>query len=376
VFFLVEIREVKTFRDLKKFVDYPHRIYAGNPYWIPPLRMDELNTLRRDKNPAFEFCKARYWLAYKDGCPAGRIAGIINHRYEEKWGQKYARFGWIDFIDDEEVSRALLETVEAWAKEQGMTGVHGPLGFCDLDREGMLVEGFEELGTMITIYNYPYYPEHLEKLGYRKDADWVEFLLKTPEKIPETVERVNQLLLKRGRMKIVKAKKARDLRPYARSAFELVNQAYDALYGVVTLSDRQIEAVTKQYFSFINPDYAVAVLDEHDKMAAFGVAIPSLSKALQRGKGRLFPFGFIHLLRALRKNDRLDLYLIAVRPDLQNKGVNALLMTEITRSAMRNGIKTAESNPELEVNAKVQAQWKHYEGRQHKRRRVFLKDLT
>jgi len=373
---LVEIREVKTFRDLKKFVDYPHRIYAGNPYWIPPLRMDELNTLRRDKNPAFEFCKARYWLAYKDGCPAGRIAGIINHRYEEKWGQKYARFGWIDFIDDEEISRALLETVEAWAREQGMTGVHGPLGFCDLDREGMLVEGFEELGTMITIYNYPYYPEHLEKLGYRKDADWVEFLLKTPEKIPETVERVNQLLLKRGRMKIVKAKKARDLRPYARSAFELVNQAYDALYGVVTLSDRQIEAVTKQYFSFINPDYAVAVLDEHDKMAAFGVAIPSLSKALQRGKGRLFPFGFIHLLRALRKNDRLDLYLIAVRPDLQNKGVNALLMTEITRSAMRNGIKTAESNPELEVNAKVQAQWKHYEGRQHKRRRVFLKDLT
>ncbi|MGE5551220.1 MAG: GNAT family N-acetyltransferase [Bacteroidota bacterium] len=372
---MVSIKEVETLRDLKRFVRFPERLYADNPCWVPPLLMDELNTLRRDKNPAFEFCEAKYWLAYKDGEPVGRVAGIINHRYFERWGKKHARFGWIDFVDDEEVSRALLETVETWARDKGMTGVHGPLGFCDLDKEGMLVEGFDELGTMVTIYNHAYYPAHLEKLGYRKDADWVEFELKVPEKIPESIERVNQILQKKGKLRIIKAKKARELRPYAKGVFELVNSAYANLYGVVPLSEKQIEAFIKQYFSFLSPDYALIVLDERGEMAAFAVAIPSLSKALQRSRGKLFPFGFLHLLRALRKNDRLDLYLIAVRPDLQLKGVNALLMTEITRAAIKNGVVKAESNPELEENGKVQALWKHYEGRQHKRRRVYLKDL-
>lgn len=372
---MVEIKEVTTLRGLKKFVDFPHLLYAENQCWIPPLRLDELNTLRWDKNPAFEFSEARYWLAYQDGKPAGRVAGLINHRFAEKWGDRYARFGWLDFIDDEEVSGALLARVEEWAAAKGMEGVHGPLGFCDLDREGMLVEGFDELGTMVTIYNHPYYPVHLEKHGYRKDADWVEFELKVPEQIPETIERVNGVLQKRLKLRVIKARKARDLRPYAKGVFDLVNSAYAELYGVVPLSDRQIAAFTKQYFSFLHPDYAMVVLDEHDEMAAFAVAIPSLSRALQRAKGRLLPFGFLHLLRALKRHDRLDLYLIAVRPDLQNKGIHALLMAEITRAAIKNGVVAAESNPELEENDKVQALWKHYQARQHKRRRVYLKKI-
>ncbi len=372
---MILIKEVKTIRALRKFIAFPSRLYAGNPYWVPPLWMDEMNTLRWDRNPAFEFCDVKYWLAFRDGRPVGRIAGIINHRFIEKWGDRYARFGWIDFIDDEEVSRKLLETVETWAAENGMAGVHGPLGFCDLDREGMLVEGFAELGTLATIYNHPYYPNHLEKLGYSKDADWVEYELKVPARIPESVQRVNEVLLKRGRLHFVPAKKARDFMPYAKDAFELVNEAYKDLYGVVPLTERQIKAFTKQYFGYINPDYAVGVLDERNNLAAFGVAIPSLSRALQRSRGRLLPFGFIHLLRALKKVDRLDLYLIAVRPDLQSKGVNALIMSGITRGAIKNSVIYAESNPELEANGKVQALWKHYEGRQHKRRRVYLKIL-
>lgn len=373
---VVEIKEVKTARDLRKFIAFPNRIYAGNKYWVPPLRLDELNTLRRDKNPAFAFCEARYWLAYKDGKLAGRIAGIINRRYLERWGQKNARFGWLDFVDDEEVSGALLGAVEAWARENGLTGIHGPLGFCDLDREALLIEGFDELSTMATIYNHPYYPNHLEKHGYSKDADWIEFELGVPEKIPEDVERICEIVKKRLKLTVLPAKKPKDLRPYAQGVFELVNEAYKELYGVVPLSEEQIAAFIKQYFGFVNPDYVKIILDESGRMAAFGIAFPSLSRALQRSRGRLLPLGFIHLLLALRKAKRLDLMLIAVRPDLQNKGVNALLMTEITRAAIQNGVISAESNPELEVNAKVQALWKHYSSRQHKRRRVYLKELA
>lgn len=373
---MIEVREVTCKRDLKKFINFPYQLYSGNRFWVPPFYFDELNTLLWDRNPAFEYCEAKYWLAFKNGKIAGRIAGIINHRYLEVWGKKQARFGWVDFIDDPEVSNALLTVMENWAKEKNMEACHGPMGFTELDREGMLIEGFEELGTMATIYNYPYYPRHLEAHGYTKDIDTVEYQLKTPDEIPETIERINRTLLKRGKFHIAPARKPKDLLAYADGIFQVLNEAYHNLYGVAPLSDAQIKAYTEQYFSFINPDFVKVILDEKGQVAAFGITMPSFSRALQKCNGRLFPFGFLHILRAMKKNDTLDLYLIAVRPDLQGKGVNSLLLTEITRAAIEHAIVQAESNPELENNAKIQAQWKHYQSRQHKRRRFFIKKLS
>jgi hypothetical protein len=372
---LIQIKEVKTKKDLKKFIKFPYGIYSKSPYWVPPLLFDEMNTLRPDKNPAFEYCEAKYWLAYKDGKIAGRIAGIISHKYIEKWGSKNARFGWVDFIDDEEVSKALFDTAENWAKENGMEGIHGPLGFCDMDREGLLIEGFDEMAMLITIYNYPYYPVHIEKLGYAKDTDWIEFQVKVPEQIPERIEKINNAVLKRLNYRMLDAKKPKDLIPYIKGIFELLNESYKNLYGVVALTDRQVEAYTKQYFSYINTDYARVILDDNNNVVAFGIAMPSLSEALRKSKGRLFPLGFIHILRALKKNKYVDLYLVAVRPDLQAKGINALLLTEITKAAIKNKVIKAETGPELEGNLKVQALWKNYETRQHKRRRCYIKKL-
>lgn len=373
---MLTIKEVKTGSDLKKFVKFPHSLYSKSPYWVPPLIFDEMNTLRQDKNPAYEYCEAKLWLAYKDGKIVGRIAGIINHEFIKKWGQKNARFGWVDFIDDEEVSALLFRTVEEWAKSKGIERVHGPLGFCDMDREGMLIEGFEEMSMLITNYNYPYYPVHLEKNGYVKDIDWMEYEVKVPDEIPEKVARINDAVLKRLNLKILDAKKSKDFLPYVKGVFNLLNEAYKDLYGVVPLTEKQIEAYTKQYFGFISPDYVRIILDANNEVAAFGIAMPSLSRAMQKSSGRLFPFGFIHVLRALKKNDCIDLYLVAVRPELQSKGINALLLTDINKAALKNGIRKAETGPELESNTKVQALWKHYETRQHKRRRCYIKQIV
>lgn len=372
---VIELKEVKTYRDLKKFIDFPYKLYAGNKYWVPPLRIDEINTLRWDKNPAFEYCEAKYWIALEDEKVVGRIAGIINNRYIEKWDYKNARFGWIDFIDDERVSRALLETVEAWAREKGMSGVHGPLGFCDMDKEGMLIDGFDEIGTLTTIYNYSYYPVHIEKWGYIKDADWVEYELDVPKQIPSVIEKAAQNALKRFKLKVLDTKKAKDLLPYAKGIFDLLNEAYKDLYGVVALTDEQIQLYTKQYFSFINPDYVKVVLDRNDKVVAFGIALPSLTLALQKTRGRLFPFGFIYILNALKRNNTIDLCLVAVKPELQGKGVNAILMSEINKKCIENGIVKAQCNPQLEYNIKVRAQWKYYNTKQHKKRRCYIKYL-
>jgi len=371
----IEIKEVLGRGDLKKFVKFPCKLYEGNKYWVPPLLFDEMNTLRSDKNPAFEFCEAKYWLAYRNGEIAGRIAAIINQKYVEKWGNKYLRFGWIDFIDDEQVSNALLEAVENWAKSKGMTAVHGPLGFTDMDNEGTLIEGFEELGTLATIYNYPYYPKHLERFGYKKDADWIEFAVKPPQKIPEIIERIAERTKGKNNLTVLKIKKAKELLPYANEIFEVLNNAYKDLYGFVQLSEKQIDMYVKQYFGFIRPEYVPVVLDSKGKVAAFGITMPSLSRALQKARGRLFPLGFYYILRAMRKNDRADLYLVAVRPDLQDKGVNAVLMHEMNKTFLKEKILEVETNPELETNLKVQAQWKLMEKRQHKRRRCYIKHL-
>jgi len=371
----IQIKEVLTRKELKTFILFPHQLYRGNPCWVPTLFQDEMNTLRCDKNPAFETCRARYWLAFKDGKVVGRIAAILNCPHIEKWKQPYLRFGWVDFIDDLEVSAALFNTVEAWAREENLTAVHGPLGFTDMDREGMLVEGFDELGTLATIYNYPYYPQHLEQHGYRKDTDWVEYELVVPAQADERVSKLAEIVLKRNRLRLLNVKHKKDLLPYANQLFDLLQEAYAHLYSYVPLTPKQVQAYIDQYFGFITPDFVPVVLDEQDRMVAFGITMPSLSRALQRCGGRLFPFGFIHLLRALKKNDRADLYLVAVAPQYQGKGINAILIYKMIEVFNRLGIQKVESNPELEDNILVQGQWKNYEKRQHKRRRCYIKRL-
>ena len=369
------IKKVKSKKDLKKFISFTYQLYKGNKFWIPPLRNDEFNILYKTKNPAFDFCDVKLWLAYKNDKIVGRIAGIINHSYIEKWENKYARFGWIDFVDDENVTKALLETVENWAKENGMEAVHGPLGFTDLDPEGMLIEGFEELGTIATIYNYPYYSRHLEKYGYSKDIDWIEFEVKVPEKVPEKIERIANIAKKKKKLTVFKTKSSKDLKPYAKEIFKVLNDAFEHLYGVVPLTEKQVEKYIEHYIGTIPHKFISIILDESGKIAAFGITMPSLSKAFQKANGRLLPFGFLHILKALKKNDSVDLFLVAVRPDLQGKGVNALLFKELIQTYIDKKIVKAETNIELESNTKVQAQWKFFEHRQHKRRRCFIKYL-
>lgn len=372
----VEIKEIVTRSGLKEFVRFPLNLYHGNPYYVPLLNSDEMNTLRRDKNPAFDHCQARYWMAYKNGKPAGRVAGILNRLHLQRWGQYYLRFGWLDFIDDVEVSAALIGQVEKWAAELEMNAVHGPLGFTDMDREAMLVEGFDQPGTMASIYNYPYYPEHLERLGYIKDVDWVEYKILVPDQPVEKISKMSEIVQKRCKLHLAEFRNKKELLKYVGQIFDLLNEAYLPLYGVVPLTTKQIETYVDQYFGFINPDFVPVVLDENDRMVAFGITMPSLSHALQKANGNLFPFGLFHLLNALKRNDRGDLYLVAVLPEFQGRGVNAILVDRMIKVFKKFGIRQVETNPELESNVLVQGQWKYFETSQHKRRRVYIKSLS
>ena len=372
----IQIKEVFSKGEMKAFIDFPYDLYEGNDCFVPPLRFDEAATLDRKKNPAFDYCEARYWLAYKDNKVVGRIAGIINNAYIDKWKNKYVRFGWIDFIDDYDVSRLLIEQVENWAKEKGMVAVHGPLGFTDLDHEGALVHGFDKVGTLASIYNYAYYPVHYEKLGYKKDTDWIEFKVYIEKQVPEKLIKIASVVERRLNLKVIRAKKPKEILPYATAIFELINEAYSDLYGVTTLTQKQMDYYTKMYFSFMKADFVTIVVDSQGKLAGFGITMPSLTKALQKSKGKLFPFGFIHLLMAMKKNSMADLLMVAVRKDLQGKGVNALMMKETYDAFVKFGIETVESNHQLEDNSKVHAMWEHFKVDQHKRRRCYLKHLS
>lgn len=372
----VSIKEVTSRKDLLRFIKFPFKLYHRHPYWVPPLIQDEVNTLSKDKNPAFEFCDSRYWLAYSNGDIVGRIAAIYNRKAVEKWQKKQLRFGWFDTEDDLEISKALFEQVENWAVELGMEAIHGPLGFTDLDYEGMLVEGFDELGTMVTIYNYPYYPRHVEQLGYQKDVDWIEYQIKVPESLPPDIDRIVTAAKEKYGVKLLDLKRKKDILPYAKEIFQVLDKAYVELYGSTPLTERQVETYIKQYFSFINPDYVAVLLNKSGNVIGFGITMPSLSKALQKARGRLFPFGFIHLLKALRKNSKADLYLVGIIPQHQGKALNSLMISTVAKAFIRNGIRLVETNPELENNRQVQAQWKFFEKRQHKRRRCYLKPLT
>ncbi len=372
---MIELREVEGRRGLRTFVTFPFKLYRDSPYWIPPLVSDDLNTLDQSKNPAAEHCRAKYWMAYNDGKPVGRIAGIINDKYIATWGNRNARFGWVDFTDDPEVSRALIGAVENWARSEGMDAVHGPLGFTDLDPEGMLVEGFEEMGTLPMIYNYAYYPRHLEREGYQKDVDWLEYRIQIPDAVPERIVRVEKAVRERLKLRVLEPKKPKDILPYAPGIFELINRTYSHLYGVVELNPAQIQAYVDQYFGFIRADFVKIVVNQQDEVVAFGIAAPSMSQALRKAKGRILPFGFVPLLRALRRPSEIDLYLGAVRKDYQGRGVTALLMRSMHESLLAAHVTEAESSGNLESNEEIQAIWKYYPNRLHKRRRCYIKKL-
>ncbi len=374
----ITIKKVETSKELKQFIRFNYEMYKDNPYSVPDLYDDMLNTFSRKKNAAFEFCEADYFLAYKDGKPVGRVAAIMNNRANETWNKKEVRFGWIDFIDDTEVSDALLKTVEAWGKERGATEIVGPLGFTDFDAEGMLVEGFDQLSTMATIYNYPYYPEHMVKHGYEKDADWVEFKIYIPDAIPDKHKRISEIIMRKYGLKIVKCTSTKDINKYGQAIFDLMNEAYSQLYGYSALSPKQIKQYIKMFLPILDLRMVTLVVDSEDQVIAAGISMPSLSEALQKGKGRLLPFGWYHLLKVifLKKYPKvLDLLLVAVKPEYQNKGVNALLFYDLIPVYQKIGFEYAESNPELELNDKVQAQWEYFKTEQHKRRRCFKKEI-
>ncbi len=375
---MVEVKQLEpTTANLKKFINFELDLYDGNPYYVPPLMMDELGTLNPKKNAAFDFCEAAYFMAYRDGKPVGRIAGIINHQVNKSTGEKNARFGFIDFIDDYEVSAALLKAAEDWGRSKGMQKIIGPLSFTDLDKEGMLVEGFNELSTMATIYNYPYYEGHMERAGYTKESDWMEFLMEVPDSVPDKHLRIAEIVKRKFGLRVLKYKSRKRIKnEYGRALFHLFNETYKNLYQYSVLTERQIDQYISQYLGLLNLDLVTLIVDKEDKLVGVGISMPSMSRALQKSKGRIFPTGWVHLLKGLKgKNDRVDLMMVGVLPEYQNKGVNALLFTDLIPQYIKYGYKYAESNPEMETNAKVQNQWEVFNPRQHRRRRSFRKLL-
>lgn len=380
----IEIRKVESRSDLRTFIEFHYDLYEGNEYDAPNLYTDEVNTLRKDKNAAFDFCEAEYFIAYKDGKVVGRVAAIINNRANEKWQRKAVRFGWIDFVDDIEVSKALFKAVEDYGRSMGMTEMIGPLGFTDMDPEGMLTAGFDQLGTQATIYNYPYYPEHMERLGgWEKDNDYVEYKLYVPDQIPEKYAKVAQMIQKRYNLHIKKLKKDEIFgeNGYGQKIFEVINATFGHLYGYSTLSQRQIDQYVKMYLPMIDLSLVSLVEDwntpDH-KLIGVGITLPSLTRALQKcRKGRLFPFGWIHILRALKrhKTNIVDLLLVGILPEYRSKGANALLFYDLIPRYQKYGFEWGETHVEMETNEKVQGQWQYLERECHKRRRCYKKNI-
>lgn len=378
----VQIKRVETKKDLKDFMEFHYDLYEGDPYDAPNLYSDELNTLSRDKNAAFDFCEAEYFLALKEGKVVGRVAAIINNKANEKWEKKDVRFGWIDFIDDIEVSNALLKAVEDYGREKGMTSIVGPLGFTDMDPEGMLTWGFDQLGTMATIYNYDYYPKHMEKLGgWEKDNDYVEYRLDVPETAPEKYTKIAEMVEKRYNLHARKLTKKEIFEGgYGKKLFDLINVTYSHLYGFSELTDRQIDQYVKMYFPLADLDLITVIEDgnKDNQLVGLAITIPSLTRALQKcRRGRLFPFGWWHLLRAIKfhKTEVVDLLLIGVLPEYRSKGANALVFADLIPRYVKYGFKWGETHVEMETNESVQSQWGPLDPTMHKKRRCYRKAI-
>jgi hypothetical protein len=372
----IDIKEAITPSGLQKFVHFANDLYKGDPYWVPFPLHAEIKLLRQDKNPSFKYCEARYFLAYKEGKIVGRVAAILNHSHIDKWGQKYMRFGWMEFIDDPKVSAALVRAVEDWAAEKKMTAVHGPLGFTDLDRNGFLVEGFNEVGTLTANHTLPYYPRHMENLGYHKDIDWLEYEITVPDQVDrEIVEKAEQIR-RSNNLHLLQPRSKADLLPYTNQIFELMNTVYRDKYGTVPLDSAQINAYMKYFFPLANHRFISVVLDEADRVVAFSISYPSLTKTLQRSGGRLIPSGVLKLANSTSGSERVELMIHGVADSYAGMGISVVVMNAMLQNFHKYGIKVVESNPEMEDNESLPVQWKFFTVRQHKRRRCYIKQLA
>lgn len=372
----VSIIEVNNKKDLLRFIRFPDQLYKGNQYYVPQMHSDEVDSLSPDINPMLKDAEIKLFLALQEGQVVGRIGAILQHAYNQKTQQKRMRFTRFDFIDDKRVSAALMAAVEQFAKQKGMSLLHGPMGCSDLDKQGMLVEGFDEVGLNLTYYNYPYYIDHLQALGFEKEVDWLEFRFNMPTQLDPRIARITQAVKQRYGLKIPTYTSMKQIVVHADELFEVINKTYEKLYGVVPLTNQMAQYYVKHYLPFMSPDFISLVFNQQDKLVGFAIAAPSLSVGMQKSKGKLFPFGAIHLLNALRNPVGLDLYYMGVLPEYQSKGVSAIMMNDIIQRAIQRGIQWAETGPQLEENHKIQNQFKHFEGRQHKRRRCFVKNIS
>ena len=372
----ITIVEVNSKKLLKKWVEFPNKLYKGNKHYVPFLFNDEMETFTPKKNPAYDFCETRLFLAYKDKKIVGRIGGLINHAYNDKWGKNRIRFTRFDFIDDYEVSSTLFNAVVAWGKERGHIEIMGPIGFHDMDHEGMLVEGFEELNMSITFYNHPYYIKHMERLGLVKDIDWVEYQITVPKQSDPRIEKLSKRILERNEFKLVSYTDRNILFHEAFEAFKIIDIAFSKLYGTVPLTEKVIKKAINDYIPLVNLDYICSVKNKDDKIIGFAVLVPSIAKALKKSNGRMLPFGVFRLLKALKgKNDTLEMFFVAVEPEYQKLGIPAIMMNELLNICIKNNVKVCETGPELETNSDVQGMWKGFETRQHKRRRCWVKEI-
>ncbi len=374
----IELHEVKTKKELKQFIQFGNDLYKDCENFCPALIQDEMDTFNPDKNPVFDVSECILYLAYRDGQIVGRIAGIINHAANKHWGVQHVRFGWMDFIDDKAVSKALLDAVAAWGKSKGMKTLNGPVGFTDLDHEGLLIEGYEYLAPMASLYNYPYYVEHMDAYGLTKENDWIELQITPPTKVPERLARVEKIVKERSHVRVDKVKNVKELiRKYGYSYFDVIDIAYQKLYNFQPLTERQKAYYSKMYFPLLNFDFVTIVVNEQEEIVGVGVGMPDISHALRKCKGKLFPFGWFHVIRALKakKMDAFDLLLIAVRPDYQGRGINSLILVDQVPYFIKYGIKRVETTSIMETNYKNLANWEYFEHKQHKRRRAYIKEI-
>lgn len=372
---MITIKEITSKADLTTFVKFPFELYKDSPYYVPSIIKEELDVMNPKKNPVFKNAVAKYFLAYRNDKIVGRIAAIINWIEVKEQQKSKVRFGWFDVIDDIEVTKALLAKVAEFGKQHSLEYMEGPVGFSNMDKAGILIKGFEELNTMITWYNYPYYQKHMEQLGFEDAATWVEYKIKVPTETREKVIKFAKIIKERYQLQLLKFKKSKELLKYADDMFDLLNKTYSSLQTFVPIQQYQIEMYKKKYLPYLNPEYITCIADNTGKLIAFSIVMPSFSKALKKMNGKIYPLKFLHILKAQRRNDTAAFYLIGVDPEYQNKGVTALIFKEMNETFIRNGIEMVETNPELEENKAIQALWNDYEHDQHKMRRTYRKDI-
>ena len=371
----IKVKQVLNSSDLELFIKFPMELYKGNPYYVPPLINEEKSIWVKEENPALQYSEAAQFLAYRGKNIVGRIAVMINHKEEKELGIRKVRFGWLDFINDIEVSKSLINTAIEYAKSKGISKIEGPMGFTNLDKAGMLTKGFDKLATMIGIYNFDYYPKHMEQLGLVKEKEWVEFEINFPDTLPDKVEKFSKLIAEKYELELVKFKAKKDILPLVDSMFKLLDDTYKNLSTYTPITEEQIKHYKEKYFKFIDKDYIVCIKDKSGSLISFAITMPSYSKALQKAKGKLFPFGWWHLLNAGKKNDRANFYLIGIHPQYQKRGVTAIIFKEIYETFKKKGVKFLETNPELEENASIQALWQDYNPINHKRRRTYSLEI-